>query len=87
MTLFVVRGEKVKGIEWLREVLGAAGIELVQIERTLFDKACRIYAEFADKDWSFTDCTSYAVIQQRRVTKAFSFDNHFRQFGIVQVCP
>lgn len=86
LTLFVVRGEKAKGIEWLREVLDAANIELVQIERTLFDLACQAYAEFADKEWSFTDCTSYAVMQQRGVTKAFSFDKQFRQFGIVQVC-
>jgi hypothetical protein len=87
LTLFVVRREKVKGIEWLRDLLVNSALEVVQVDRELFGEACRIYSEFADKEWSFTDCTSYATMHRLGVTKAFSFDNHFRQFGTVQVLP
>ena len=87
LTLFVVRGEKAKGIEWLRDVLNNADIEVVPIDRELFEEACRIYTEFRDKDLGFTDCTSYATMNRLGIKKAFSFDYHFRQFATVQVFP
>ena len=46
-----------------------------------------VFRRFADKDWSFTDCTSYVVIARLGLTAAFSFDQHFRQFGTVTVVP
>lgn len=35
-----------------------------------------------DKQWSFTDCTSYVVVKGLRIKTAFSFDEHFREMGI-----
>ena len=45
------------------------------------------FRTFADKDWSFTDCTSRAVMLRPGLTRAVSFDRHFRQFGTVAVLP
>jgi predicted nucleic acid-binding protein len=87
LTLFVVRREKRKGIEWIRDVLGNSDFEVMHVDRELFMEACRIFTEFADKEWSFTDCTSYAVMRQLGIKKAFSFDSHFKQFGTIQVLP
>ena len=39
------------------------------------------------QDWSFADCTSYIVMKRHRIKMAFSFDDHFPQFGTVQVVP
>lgn len=49
--------------------------------------AWRIFRDYADKEWSFTDCTSKIVIEKLGLTTAFSFDKHFRQFGTVLVVP
>lgn len=49
--------------------------------------AWSIFRRFSDKRWSFTDCTSYAVMQRLGVTEALSPDDHFRQFGFVSVRP
>ena len=87
LTLSVVRGEKAKGIEWLHDVLENGGVTVFRIDADCFAEASRIYAELADKTWSFTDCTSYASMRLLAVTKAFSFDDDFRQFGTVQVVP
>lgn len=46
-----------------------------------------VFRRFADKDWSFTDCTSKVVIEALGLAEAFSFDGHFRQFGTVAVVP
>jgi predicted nucleic acid-binding protein len=49
--------------------------------------AWQVFQAFADKDWSFTDCTSKVLIDQLSLTHAFAFDQHFRQFGNVLVVP
>ena len=46
-----------------------------------------IFRRYADKEWSFTDCVSFAVMQWLEITTAFAFDHHFRQFGSVAVVP
>jgi len=55
---------------------------LVYIDNEIFTDALRIFIQFDDKDWSFTDCTSYIIIKRDGIDKAISFDEHFRQFGI-----
>ncbi|MEN0111857.1 MAG: PIN domain-containing protein, partial [Planctomycetota bacterium] len=50
-------------------------------------EAWRVFKTFTDKRWSFTDCTSYAVMQGLGITEALSLDDHFRQFGFVEVSP
>ena len=87
LTLFIVRRQKSKGIDWLRDVLSGGGVTLARIDGDDFENACQLYNRFADKSWSFTDCTSYAMMRRLSIAKAFSFDEHFHQFGTVQVLP
>jgi predicted nucleic acid-binding protein len=47
--------------------------------------AWEIFARFnVAKEWSFTDCTSYAVMKQLGITEVFAFDHHFTQMGFVR---
>lgn len=48
-------------------------------------QAWQVFAQYADKEWSFTDCTSKVVMEKFGITQAFAFDHHFRQFGTVVV--
>jgi predicted nucleic acid-binding protein len=45
------------------------------------------FSQYHDKDWSFTDCVSRALINRLGIRVAFAFDKHFRQFGDLQVVP
>lgn len=87
LTLFVVRGQKGNGIEWMRDVLDGGGAQVVRLSDDDFAGALSVYEQFLDKAWSFTDCTSYVLIRRLGLRTAFSFDAHFRQFGIVTVVP
>ena len=49
--------------------------------------AWNIFHDFKDKDWSFTDCTSNVILRKLSIQKAFAFDQHFHQFGTVDVFP
>jgi predicted nucleic acid-binding protein len=50
-------------------------------------EAWGIFRAFSDKEWSFTDCTSKLVLGKLSIRTAFTFDQHFRQFGTVLVVP
>ena len=50
-------------------------------------EAWTTFAQYEDKSWSFTDCSSKVVMDQMKIAQAFAFDQHFRQFGTVNVVP
>jgi hypothetical protein len=39
---------------------------------------------YSDKDWTLCDAISFAVLDSRRITRAFTFDHHFR-YGRIQI--
>ena len=36
----------------------------------------------ADKQWSYVDATSFALMERENVQSAFAFDHHFTQRGL-----
>jgi predicted nucleic acid-binding protein len=56
-----------------------ASIEDITDEERL--KTWVLFKKYRDKDLSFTDCTSFALMVKLKLQKAFSFDNHFKQVG------
>lgn len=36
-----------------------------------------------DKDWSLTDCISFVVMKDLKITEALTGDHHFEQAGFV----
>jgi predicted nucleic acid-binding protein len=46
-----------------------------------------ILTRYIDKDFSFADATSFAVMERLGITRAFSFDSDFAQYGFVLATP
>jgi predicted nucleic acid-binding protein len=44
-------------------------------------KAWMLFKKYDDKELSFTDCTSFALMNKLRLRKVFAFDDHFKQIG------
>ena len=55
-------------------------IEVVTVTPPMEDAAFVIFKRYNDKDFSFTDCTSFSVMRSLRLKNAFAFDRHFGQF-------
>jgi uncharacterized protein len=53
--------------------------ELIHDERA--ERARQIFFRYRDKNFSFTDCTSFAVMRELRLRQALTTDSHFRQAG------
>ncbi len=54
-------------------------IEVVAFQAELIDSAVELYRTRPDKNWSLTDCLSFAVMEQRQLTEALTTDRHFEQ--------
>ena len=87
LTLMRSRGHRKKAIEYGQFIFSTPVVTTHNITRADIAAAWDIFLRFADKDWSFTDCTSKVVIETLAIPTAFTFDHHFRQFGTVAVVP
>lgn len=61
--------------------------KLLRITEQDEQRAWEIFVRHQDKAFSFTDCTSFAVMERLQVDTAFAFDDHFRQYGKFVVVP
>jgi len=53
---------------------------LIRVTPSDEKKAWDIFVKYRDKGFSFTDCTSFAVMERLGITEAFAFDEHFDQY-------
>lgn len=65
--------------------LSTSTIKLVRATERDERRAVAIIEKYADKDFSYTDATSFAVMERLHIREAFSFDSDFEQFGFTLV--
>jgi uncharacterized protein len=87
LTLLRIRGESQRAI-----ILGDAFFSgklatIYYLDKEDIQETWQVFRQFSDKNWSFTDCSSKVVIEKLKLTEAFAFDHHFRQFGSVNIVP
>jgi uncharacterized protein len=84
-TALLVRAGREEAIEWGRRFRAGAAIELVRVEEPIEEDAWSILEAHADKQWSYVDATSFALMEQEGIAEAFAFDHHFAQRGLTLV--
>ena len=62
-------------------VLKSRQVKLVRVDKGIWDEAWQMFKRYDDKQWAFTDCTSFVVMREMGLHRAFAFDRHFRQAG------
>lgn len=56
-------------------------MEIVPFSSLLWEEAWSLFGCRLDKSWSLTDCISFVVMDQRKLTEALTADAHFQQAG------
>lgn len=56
-------------------------LEYVRISDVHEAAAWHIFEQYADQDLSYTDCTSFAVMRDLDLVRAFTGDHHFSVLG------
>jgi hypothetical protein len=66
---------------WWQQLDGSTRLRWERIENDRFERARHLFFQYRDKDLSFTDCTSFAIMRELRLTTVITTDRHFRQVG------
>jgi uncharacterized protein len=69
-------------IRFLETVDGGA-TEVIRVRAADERRAREIIFAHTDKDYSYTDAASFAVMEREGIRVALSFDRHFAQFGFI----
>ena len=67
--------------KWWEQIDGSRRVRWEWIDPARADKARTWFFKWADKSFSFTDCTSFVVMDELDLRKALTTDRHFRQAG------
>ncbi|MCU0772445.1 MAG: PIN domain-containing protein [Verrucomicrobia bacterium] len=81
LTLMRLRLGHAAAESWWRQVDGSSRIRWEQITPARAEKARSLFFRYDDKDFSFTDCTSFVVMRELRVREVLTTDHHFTQMG------
>jgi uncharacterized protein len=75
-----VRAMVTRGVAAIRK---DPNIEVVPQTSLQFSEAFDAYRRMTDKEWSLTDCASFALMRERGLSEALAHDRHFEQAGFV----
>jgi len=81
LTLMRVRLGLNAAERWWDQVEGSPRVHWEWIDPARAEKARYWFFRWRDKDFSFTDCSSFVVMKERRIKAALTNDRHFVQAG------
>jgi predicted nucleic acid-binding protein len=56
-------------------------VEIIFVDKDLWNKGWELYRQRPDKEWSLTDCISIEVMRERKLKDVLTNDRHFTQAG------
>jgi len=87
-TLFLANIGYERAIESAKRIRGLRDkglLHAVRVTEDIEECAWEIFERFnRDKFWSFTDCTSKAIMELLDIREIFSFDKNFEQMGFLR---
>lgn len=60
---------------------------ITHISREDEEAAWEIFIKYSDQNFSFTDCTSFALMKRLGLKEVACFDNHFDTAGFIRIPP
>jgi predicted nucleic acid-binding protein len=73
--------------EFLNGIYSSQSMTIVRVTERDEHRARDILNHARDKLYSFTDVTSFVVMERLRITAAFTFDRNFAQYGLQLLSP
>jgi predicted nucleic acid-binding protein len=80
-TLLVARKRPHLVAKFLDYIDRSAALLLINPDDTLLHSAKAMIRQQADKGYSFVDCLSFCLMNERKITEALTTDAHFRKAG------
>jgi predicted nucleic acid-binding protein len=68
-------------VPFVETLLADSGTSFIPASASLFRRGLALFGARNDKSWSLTDCISFVIMKQRRLTDALTTNRHFEQAG------
>ena len=68
---------------WWQQVDASPRVRWEYISLARTDKARAFFFRYRDKEFSFTDCTSFVVMRELKLQEVLTTDHHFSQAGFL----
>jgi uncharacterized protein len=85
LTLLRLRLGLAAAEKWWHSIAASSRVQRELIHEERAERARGIFFRYRDKDFSFADCTSFALMREMRLRQALTTDTHFRQAGFQMV--
>lgn len=84
---FSKRGEYLRDVasELIQSLRLHPNTTIVPQSSQQFEQAFTLYTQRKDKQWSHTDCVSFNIMEENKITEALAYDKHFTQAGFTPV--
>ena len=56
-------------------------VQVLHVSEYIEEEAWKLFKQYSDKNFSFTDCTSFIIMRQLKLLSVFTNDHHFEQMG------
>jgi hypothetical protein len=66
---------------WWQQIDGSARLRWERIDNDHVERSRSLFFHYRDKNLSFTDCTSMAVMRKLKLSTVITTDRHFQQMG------
>ena len=87
LTLTKARTNATVSLELLDRIERSATIVIESVNSNRFAAAKAFFRKHADHGYSFTDCTSFVVMRELKITDALTTDGHFAEAGFRPLLP
>ena len=81
ITLFRMKLGHNAAVKFGRHLRESKVVKVFYVNERIEERAWNIFEKYSDKDFSFTDCTSFAIMEFEKIRTVFTFDKHFSQYG------
>lgn len=71
--------------EWWERISGSPRVVFAGIDADIRERALQWFFRYSNKNFSFTDCTSFAVMRGKKIREALTTNRHFKQAGFQAV--
>jgi uncharacterized protein len=68
-------------VSFVERLRSADHVSILPVDADVVSRAWQMFRSHGDKSWSLTDCTSFVVMRESRISVALSTDHHFEQAG------
>jgi uncharacterized protein len=87
LTLLKVRGHSERARQFGARIFDGRAARLEYVTEGDVQQAWIVFTTYRDKEWSFTDCTSFVVMKRLSLQHAIALDRHFDQMPGISTVP